>query len=87
MEDYIAVQLYCNEEFCKSHDHAFVAVFDGHRGKEAAKFTTREPLWGAPSGHFPVDEDSSLSSPMRKSLFHNLVTVKRGTSFQAAAIM
>ena len=30
MEDYIAVQLYCNEEFCKSYDHAFMAVFDGH---------------------------------------------------------
>lgn len=45
MEDYIAVQLHCDQKFCKSHDHAFMAVFDGHGGKEAAKFA-RERLWG-----------------------------------------
>lgn len=47
MEDYLAVKLCPNEELCKSPDlreQAFVGVFDGHGGKEAAKFA-RERLW------------------------------------------
>jgi len=47
MEDYLAVKLCPNEELCKSpnlREQAFVGVFDGHGGKEAAKFA-RERLW------------------------------------------
>lgn len=47
MEDYLAVKLCPNEELCKCpnlREQAFVGVFDGHGGKEAAKFA-RERLW------------------------------------------
>ena len=47
MEDYFAVKLCPNEELRKHpdlRDQAFVGVFDGHGGKEAAKFA-RERLW------------------------------------------
>ena len=47
MEDYLAVKLCPNEEL-RSIPHlkeqAYIGVFDGHGGKEAAKFA-RERLW------------------------------------------
>ena len=47
MEDYLAVKLSPNEEFV-SYPHlkeqAYIGVFDGHGGKEAAK-CARERLW------------------------------------------
>ena len=47
MEDYIAVNLSPNEKLKAIPDmreQAFVGVFDGHGGKEAAKYA-REKLW------------------------------------------
>lgn len=47
MEDYLAVRL-CPNESLQQHpelrEQAYVGVFDGHGGKEAAKFA-RERLW------------------------------------------
>lgn len=47
MEDYIAVNLSPNDdlkEIPELREQAFVGVFDGHGGKEAAKYA-REALW------------------------------------------
>ena len=47
MEDYLAVKLCPNEQLRQIpelREQAYVGVFDGHGGKEAAKFT-RERLW------------------------------------------
>ena len=47
MEDYIAVNLSPNEKLRKlpeMKEQAYVGVFDGHGGKEAAKYA-REHLW------------------------------------------
>ena len=47
MEDYLAVKLCPNEELrqiAELREQAYVGVFDGHGGKEAAKFA-RERLW------------------------------------------
>ena len=47
MEDYLAVKLCPNEEFRKLphlKEQAYIGVFDGHGGKEAAK-CARERLW------------------------------------------
>ena len=47
MEDYIAVNLSPNstlKDIPDMKEQAFVGVFDGHGGKEAAKFA-REELW------------------------------------------
>ena len=49
MEDYLSVNLAPNEELRKLpelRNQAFVAVFDGHGGKEAAKYA-RDGLWDA----------------------------------------
>ena len=47
MEDYLAVKLSPNEEFSNVphlKEQAYIGVFDGHGGKEAAK-CARERLW------------------------------------------
>ena len=47
MEDYLAVRLSPNEEFNEVphlKEQAYIGVFDGHGGKEAAK-CARERLW------------------------------------------
>ena len=47
MEDYLAVRLSPNESLRQHPDlreQAYIEVFDGHGGKEAAKFA-RERLW------------------------------------------
>ncbi len=47
MEDYLAVRLCPNEELRQIpelREQAYIGVFDGHGGKEAAKFA-RERLW------------------------------------------
>lgn len=47
MEDYIAVEMNPNSTLRtipKMREQAFVGVFDGHGGKEAAKFARNE-LW------------------------------------------
>ena len=47
MEDYIAVNLCPNDalrEIPDMKEQAYIGVFDGHGGKEAAKFA-REELW------------------------------------------
>ncbi len=47
MEDYLAVKLSPNEEFSKLphlREQAYIGVFDGHGGKEAAR-CARERLW------------------------------------------
>ncbi len=47
MEDYLAVKLCPNEELRQIpelREQAYIGVFDGHGGKEAAKFA-RERLW------------------------------------------
>ena len=47
MEDYLAVKLSPNEEMrqiAHLREQAYIAVFDGHGGKEAAKYV-RERLW------------------------------------------
>ena len=47
MEDYLAVKLCPNEklrQIPELREQAFIGVFDGHGGKEAAKFA-RERLW------------------------------------------
>lgn len=47
MEDYLAVKLTPNEDFSKLphlREQAYVGVFDGHGGKEAAKYA-RDRLW------------------------------------------
>ena len=47
MEDYLAVRLSPNESLQQHPDlreQAYIGVFDGHGGKEAAKFA-RERLW------------------------------------------
>lgn len=49
MEDYLSVKLAPNEDLRKIpelREQAYVAVFDGHGGKEAAKYA-RERLWDA----------------------------------------
>lgn len=49
MEDYIAVNLAPSEdsfnEIAYLREQAYIGVFDGHGGKEAAK-CAREKLWG-----------------------------------------
>ena len=47
MEDYLAVKLCPNERLRQVphlREQAYIGVFDGHGGKEAAKFA-RERLW------------------------------------------
>ena len=47
MEDYLAVRLSPNEAMQRIpelREQAYIGVFDGHGGKEAAKFA-REHLW------------------------------------------
>lgn len=47
MEDYIAVNLSPDDELLANpelREQAFVGVFDGHGGKEAAKYA-REKMW------------------------------------------
>ena len=47
MEDYLAVQLSPHDNFSKLphlREQAYVGVFDGHGGKEAAKYA-RDRLW------------------------------------------
>ena len=47
MEDYLSVKLAPNEnlrQIPELREQAYVAVFDGHGGKEAAKYA-RERLW------------------------------------------
>ena len=47
MEDYVSVKLAPNEELRKVpelREQTYAAVFDGHGGKEAAKYA-RERLW------------------------------------------
>ncbi len=47
MEDFLAVELKANEESQKSphlRAQAYIGVFDGHGGKEAAKYA-RDRLW------------------------------------------
>ena len=65
MEDYIAVNLSPNDTLRDMPDmkeQAYVGVFDGHGGKEAAKFA-REELW-------------SYIQNRSKFLSHDLCSVK-----------
>ena len=75
MEDYIAVQLHSNEKFCKSHDHAFMAVFDSHGGKE--HLPGQHPLKACvlTKDHNPKDPDETrLIQSLGEStlLYHTL---------------
>ena len=67
MEDYLAVNLAPNEEARKgkvSHlrEQAYIGVFDGHGGKEAAK-CARERLWEVIQKQ-PMYQSSNLSRVM-----------------------
>ena len=63
LEDYLAVKLIPNEEF-HEHPHlkeqAYIGVFDGHGGKEAAK-CARERLWDIIQSQ-PKYKQSDISS-------------------------
>ncbi len=75
MEDYLAIKLSPNEEFSQLphlREQAFIGVFDGHGGKEAAK-CARERLWDVIQ-HQPKYKLSDINS-VKESLVEAFVAL------------
>ena len=79
MEDYLSVKLAPNEHLSKIPEwreqvYVYVAVFDGHGGKEAAKYA-RERLWDTIQSQpkFQLsDAESMLKSIIHRCMFNDL---------------
>ncbi|KAL5477120.1 hypothetical protein EMCRGX_G023866 [Ephydatia muelleri] len=85
MEDYLSVKLAPNEDLRKIpelREQAYVAVFDGHGGKEAAKYA-RERLWDTIQSQpkFQLSDAESICEGIRDAFegLHEEMLQHRGT--------
>lgn len=84
MEDYLAVKLSPNVELQKFphlRDQAYIGVFDGHGGKEAAK-CARERLWDVIQSQpkYRLSDISSIKESLEEAFIelHNEMEPLRG---------
>lgn len=85
MEDYLAVKLQPNEKLLQVphlREQAFIGVFDGHGGKEAAKFA-REHLWDVIQNQpkYRLNDVESVRESLREAFqaLHRDMEPLRGT--------
>ena len=93
MEDYLAVKLAPNEEFSKLphlRDQAYIGVFDGHGGKEAAR-CARERLWDIIQNQpkYRLPDINSVKESLEEAYLalHREMEPMRGEEFTSSGFM